>query len=85
MSKNTGWFAIQFDDFAAQISQQSGRDQATSTIRANTTINMDQDASMAVMDGIQRQYALDINTLTINQQNIEDGQNDIKQMIRDLP
>lgn len=57
---------------------------ASFAIKANTTTNMEQDASMAIMDGTLRRYAIDLNTLTVNQQNIEKGQNEIKQMIRDI-
>lgn len=58
---------------------------ASNSIHANTETNMEQDTTLALMDSVQRQYALDINTLTVNQKNIENGLTEIKQMIRDIP
>ena len=58
---------------------------ASNSIHANTEINMEQDTTLALMDSVQRQYALDINTLTVNQKNIEKGLTEIKKMIRDIP
>lgn len=46
--------------------------QASNLIKANVVKNMEQDEQLDEMDDIQRAYALDINSLNINIENIEE-------------
>jgi len=56
----------------ATVSTTLKLDNASDLIATNASKNIEQDDELDEMDDIQRQYALDINTLTINLDQIKD-------------